>query len=684
MSTYLLAFCVGEFEFIQGLTKDGILMRILAVPGKTDQLQFALKTAIRSLDFYNEFFKIPFPLPKCDMIAVPDFSAGAMENWGLITYREGALLCDESTVSATLKQRIATVITHELAHQWFGNLVTMQWWDDLWLNEGFANWSQTFAADSLFPEWNIWQSYVSQEQAQALLLDSLRSSHPIQVPIAHAKEVEEVFDAISYCKGGSVVRMIFRVLGLEKFQEGLQLYMNTHKYSNTETTDLWAAWEKVSGVEIGNMMKTWTGKMGYPLVKITGFSESGGNMTLELEQQWFLADGSVEAADAEVSWVIPLITGTSDGASEVQMMKEKKMTLTVPAKAGSWLKLNFGQHVPVRVQYPKELIDRLSKSVQDLAPEDRVGLLSDSFALCKAGLSDPADMVSLLLGLQAERNDNVWKEIKQSADALNARLQNLSDPAPSAAFKAQIARIMRPIFKEIGWETRPGDDDNTKTLRTVLTAMAGTYLAGDDEVKSTASQLYRRFEEDVQKGISQDVRAPVLGIMVASGDKAQWERLRELHNANDEPILRRDIYSALSKSKDSKLKDTMLDWSLEDAVRSQDMVFLPIAVAASGEGGPQAVFDWLQRSFDRIYDRLGTTSMILFNHVVRCSGMGHASEDMATKVEQFWQSKPKIYEMTKKTVAQTVESVRTNSKFLSAIQKSSVSTSEYWQQYSKL
>merc|ERR1719401_602905 len=233
------------------------------------------------LDFCNEFFGIPYPLPKMDMIAIPDFAAGAMENWGLVTYREVALLCDEKTVSATQKQRICTVITHELAHQWFGNLVTMEWWDDLWLNEGFANWMQTFAADKLHPEWNIWESYVATEQQRALTLDALRSSHPIQVPIKHAQEVEEVFDAISYCKGGSVVRMIYAVLGLADFQKGLQAYFEKHQYGNAETTDLWRAWSEASGKPIAQMMGTRTQQMGFPVVKV--LQDPGTANVLEVE-----------------------------------------------------------------------------------------------------------------------------------------------------------------------------------------------------------------------------------------------------------------------------------------------------------------------------------------------------------------------------------------------------------------
>eukprot|EP00667_Euglena_gracilis_P009005 EG_transcript_9139 len=289
VSTYLLAIAVGEFESTQTVTSGGTLLRVLCTPGRIAKCGYALRFAARVLEFYNGFFGVPFPLPKVDMLAVPDFAAGAMENWGLVTYREAAVLCDEETAATSQKQGICTCVAHELAHQWFGNLVTMQWWDDLWLNEGFANWTETFAVNSLNPEWRRWEQFVSWDQQAALRMDAMRSSHPIQVPIAHASEAEEVFDAISYSKGGSLVRLMYAVLGHEHFQAGLRLYFQRHAYGNTETTDLAQAWADVSGKPIPQLLKSWTEKMGFPLIRVLQdpFETDG---QLAVEQQWFLAD----------------------------------------------------------------------------------------------------------------------------------------------------------------------------------------------------------------------------------------------------------------------------------------------------------------------------------------------------------------------------------------------------------
>ena len=268
MSTYLLAWAVGEFDHVSGVTKGGVALRVFSPPGRAAQGAFALDAGIRALDFYDDFFKVPYPLPKLDMICITEFAMGAMENWGLVTYRESALMIDDEKASIQQKQRVAIVVAHELAHQWFGNLVTFLWWDGLWLNEGFAAFMEHFCVDALYPEYKIWEQYTTDAFGSAQRLDSLRTSHPIIVPIKHAEEVEQVFDAISYCKGSTVVNMVCAVLGKDKFREGLQLYMRRHAYGNTETVDLWNAWSEVSGIDVAALMHTWTTRMGYPVSEI--------------------------------------------------------------------------------------------------------------------------------------------------------------------------------------------------------------------------------------------------------------------------------------------------------------------------------------------------------------------------------------------------------------------------------
>jgi puromycin-sensitive aminopeptidase len=263
MSTYLLAFAYGDIGFKEAKSKNGTIVRGYATPDNVQFVDFALDTAVKVLDFYEDYFALAFPLPKIDMIALPDFAAGAMENWGLITYREQCMLVDPVNTSIHTKQYVAMVVAHELAHQWFGNLVTMQWWTDLWLNEGFASWIEYLAIDKLFPEWHMWTQFIADEQQPALKLDALDNTHAIEVPINHPDEIRTIFDAISYNKGASVIHMLHGYLGAEDFRDGLRHYLKKHAYKNTVTQDLWAALEEISGKPVKEFMHAWTSFRSY-------------------------------------------------------------------------------------------------------------------------------------------------------------------------------------------------------------------------------------------------------------------------------------------------------------------------------------------------------------------------------------------------------------------------------------
>lgn len=272
MSTYLVAVVVGEYDFVEGKSSDGVLVRVYTPKGKKEQGQFALEVATKVLPYYNKYFNIAYPLPKMDLIAIADFSAGAMENWGLVTYRETCLLVDPQNTSTVRKQWIALIVGHELAHQWFGNLVTMEWWTHLWLNEGYASFVEFLCVAHLFPEYDIWTQFVTDTYIKALELDALKNSHPIEVPVGHPSEIDEIFDDISYNKGASVIRMLHSYIGDEDFRKGMSLYLNRHSYSNALTEDLWAALEEASSKPVGDVMSTWTKQQGFPVLKVRGFS----------------------------------------------------------------------------------------------------------------------------------------------------------------------------------------------------------------------------------------------------------------------------------------------------------------------------------------------------------------------------------------------------------------------------
>ncbi|XP_050419244.2 puromycin-sensitive aminopeptidase [Patella vulgata] len=273
MSTYLIAFTVGDYDYVEGFDKDQIRVRIYTPAGKKEQGRFALDVAVKTLPFYKDYFGIKYMLPKIDLLSVADFAIGAMENWGLLTFKEALILVDPKNTSAVSRQHVALVVGHELAHQWFGNLVTMDWWTDLWLKEGFATWIEYLCVDYCFPQWDIWTSFVNDNLIRALQLDSLHNSHPIEVKVGHPSEIDEIFDGISYSKGASIIRMLSDYLGAEDFRKGLNIYLSRHAYKNAETEDLWKALAESSGKPVKNVMDTWTKQMGYPVLEVAKFTE---------------------------------------------------------------------------------------------------------------------------------------------------------------------------------------------------------------------------------------------------------------------------------------------------------------------------------------------------------------------------------------------------------------------------
>eukprot|EP01064_Diplonema_japonicum_P017854 TRINITY_DN2623_c0_g1_i1.p1 TRINITY_DN2623_c0_g1~~TRINITY_DN2623_c0_g1_i1.p1 ORF type:complete len:877 (+),score=286.77 TRINITY_DN2623_c0_g1_i1:57-2687(+) len=683
MSTYLLAFCIGEFDFIQGLTKNGTLIRCISVPGKAKNLKFALDTGIKSLEFYNDFFGIPYPLPKLDMIAIPDFAAGAMENWGLVTYREIDLIIDPAKASSSQKQRVAIVITHELAHQWFGNLVTMKWWDGLWLNEGFANWMQTFTGDAIFPEWKIWESFVAKEQSSALKLDSLRSSHPILVPIGRAESVEEVFDLISYCKGGSVIRMIFRLLGVDQFRAGLIDYLKKHSYDNTETTDLWAAWEKSSNQPIIELMDTWTLQMGYPLITVSNVTKTGGKLKFDVEQKWYLADGSVMDGDSDKKWIVPLIFGTEEGAHPPQYMKEKKQTIELETKS-SWVKVNYGQHIPLRVQYPTSMLDELCKAVATLPAEDRIGLLSDAESLSKSGDLPLTDFVKVLNGYKGEMNDKVWSQLSLALSGLKSSLYctTLKNKGEiKERVDKLIAKLIKPCVDSLGWDNREGDSDNEKKLRSIVLGMHLMVNVKDAEVLREAEERLEAYKADkTSPKLNADVRASIMKVLVINKGRSAIEEIKALHNAGAESAFRLDVYAGFGAAKDEALLKETLEWGFSKDVRSQDFIYI-LNNVASGVIDNQMVgggilSKFIEKNYERVYNLIGAVSAMMFSGVLKSTFVGLATEDQLKFMKDFWESK-KLFHL-EKALNQSIESVQNRMKTASAFASSDLATPAFW------
>mmetsp|Transcript_13709 Transcript_13709/g.19373 ORF Transcript_13709/g.19373 Transcript_13709/m.19373 type:complete len:883 (-) Transcript_13709:45-2693(-) len=682
MSTYLLAICVGEFDFIQGVTKGGVSIRVFTPPGKKELGKFALQVGIDTLDLYDDFFQIPYPLPKLDMIAIPDFAMGAMENWGLVTYREVDLLIDEKKASSAQRQRVCTVITHELAHQWFGNLVTMCWWDDLWLNEGFASWMQTYAADILFPKWCMWEQFVNDDLSGALQLDSLKTSHPIQVPIAHAEEVEQVFDSISYCKGACVVRMLYAILGHEKFRDGLRVYMERHKYGNTETFDLWSAWEEVSGMPIKIIMCTWTEKMGYPVVTVSkaAYDEEKKEMELTLDQSWFLADGS--GATESKLWNVPIIYRTEKIAkSEVVLMSEKTNQLCIPLDSPKdWFKLNSGQQTLMRVAYTKETTESLLPAIRNklINPEDRAGLLSDAYALCKAKKLDFGSLISLIGAFKNEDDSTVWEMLEGILVSLDYLLQE--NESLHNLFHEMASKLIDDCAKKIGWDSKVDDGHLSNLLRGAMIRLLGRFASNTESVRMEATARFKLHFKNPEIGsLSSDYASTVYKIVLKEGGEEEYKQMMDLLGRLDNIAEKKSIYTALGHVQSVELKTKVLDWAISE-VKLQDFFYPIMSVASSGKEGQELAWNYYKKNFEKLKKMLSSASASIMGALISSSCTYFSDFSKADEVEKFFQENPMPTNSRK--ISQVLEKIRINAYFLEFIMKTpAVEESSFWQTF---
>jgi aminopeptidase N len=406
MSTYLVALVVGQFDSISK-TSNQIQTTVYTVPGKAEQGMFCLDTAVKCLDLYQKLFEVPYPLVKSDLLAIPDFAAGAMENWGCVTYREAKILVKPNSTSESTKRGIARTVCHELAHQWFGNLVTMEFWTQLWLKEGVARFMEFVGIDSIFPEWDAWTEFVQSVYGLAQSLDSMKSSHPVEVEVKHPDEISDIFDAISYAKGASIIRMVSSYIGFQTFLDGMKLYLTRHAYDNAATPDLWRALAEKSGLPIEEIAAPWTCQMGFPILILS--EKPDGNIITPR----FLASGpdSISEEDKESKWPIP-VTARVEGIDDVLgpwvingpagdesfLLRDKINEWTT---AGKWFKLNVDQCGFYRVAYTSDQWKNLSKVMEPNEPmsaSDRLGLISDSFAAGRAGYTSIVDSLNLIKG----------------------------------------------------------------------------------------------------------------------------------------------------------------------------------------------------------------------------------------------------------------------------------------------
>lgn len=686
MSTYLVAICVGEFDFVQRTTEHGVLVRVYTPPGRSEAGTFALDVGCQSLDIYDDFFGLPYPLPKLDMVAIPEFAMGAMENWGLVTYREVDLLIDKKTASSQQKQRVCIVVTHELAHQWFGNLVTMAWWDDLWLNEGFASWCENYAADLIFPDYQLWDQFPSDTLAAALRLDALKTSHPIQVPIAEAEEVEEVFDAISYCKGAAVIRMAHAVMGHDKFAQGLRAYMAKHQYSNTETFNLWDAWAESSGLNVKEMMSSWTEQMGYPLVTVKSMEVEGQTAKLSLEQSWFLSSG--EAAPDERLWSVPIFAASSTG-KKFEMMPGKSLVLEVPVSGagGDFVLLNEGVRSPIRVAYTAEMRAQLVRAIGAgaISATDRSGLVMDAYALAKAGKLGPDEMIRFLAGFRGDTSYVVWDSLSQVLMGFQKLLMGGASEAVYARYVAFCSALVRESWDKaaLGWETKESDGHNGGLLRGLLMKLTSKFSPGEAFLSEARRRFARYIEapEANANDLPDEYRVPVFQTVLAEGGEPAYRQLLEAFGKLSTNVDEKHVFVSVGFPKEPALKEEALAWSISGEVKIQDFFYIMSSVSSSSKAGLDLAWAFFNREFAKIFEMVKTASPSIMDSVVTSCCGGYCSAEKAAEIEQFFEKHP--LPNNKRKIGQMLEEIRANGAFLERVLATDVVTMPFWDEMDK-
>ena len=659
MSTYLLVFIVGNLTSIEERAAGGTTVGVWTTPGKEDQASFALDTSVKLLSYFNEYFGIPYPLPKLDHIAIPDFAAGAMENWGAVTYRETALLVDPDNSSAGTRQRVAEVIAHEMAHMWFGDLVTMEWWDDLWLNESFASWMGNKAVDWLFPEWEMWTQFVNMDTNRALSLDGLKNSHPIEQAVKNPAEVSQLFDAISYSKGASVIRMLENFLGEESFRKGLNRYLSSHMYDNARTEDLWSALETESGRPVTAIMDSWVKQMGYPVLQVES-DRTGGQTTLSVTQERFvydrlLGDGEPDSDSDNEVWRVPVSASQGSEESAVTVMDGRQTQIDVPGSSDGWVKLNPLQTGFFRVNYSTEDWQRLVPAIEslELHATDRLGVQNDAYALSRAGLLPVTQFLSLAQAYKNEDDASVWSDL---ASNLRDIEQLISDEAIHPAYQGFAREIFGPAARKIGWEPKSGEGHLDALLRSTVLSQAGSYH--DPDVTAQASERFQKYLQD-RETLAPNLRGVVFALAAQSGGKDVYDQIWGLEGETDLAEEKIRLLMSLTRFQRPELLNSTLADSLSAKVRSQDSITLVAGVAANPKGRDLA-WEFVKDNWAEFDRRYGGGGFGLMRLVSICSHFN--SQEKADEVDSFFAEHPAP--AAERTIRQALERVRLNIKWL--------------------
>ena len=591
MSSYLAALVVGNFEYIEG-EADGIPIRVYSTPGKKEMGKFALETAEHVLSYYDKYFNIKYPYGKLDLIGIPDFSAGAMENTGCITFREVILLIDEKQGSVDLKKTIASVIAHEMAHQWFGDLVTMKWWDDIWLNEGFATWMSSKPIESWKPEWNFNLDDVS-NTGGTLNTDSLANTRPIHQAAETPGQIMELFDGIAYGKAASVLRMLEAYLGEQTFRAGVNAYIQKHQYANATADDFWEAQAKTSKKPVDHIMPTFVKQAGVPIINVK--SQCTGNSTaVALDQRRYYFDREKFQASNDQLWQVPLCMKSSSGAEKCELLTKKEETFTLPG-CSTWVLANAGATGYYRAGYQPDAVRALANDAESkLTPAERIALQTDIWASVRVGREPVGDYLALVQGLGSDRNRAVMDDVLFRLNFIGRYLVTEND---RESYRTWLRGYLSPMLKDVGWEPKAGESDEQRTLRSRLFNALG-YDARDPEVLAQARKIADKALDD-PSSVDRQIAGGAMALAALSGEEDFYGRLMTALKNPKSPEEYYMYLFTLPQFSDPKLLQRTLDYAISPDVRSQDALGLVTSVMGNPEGQKLA-WDFVLAHWDAV------------------------------------------------------------------------------------
>ena len=629
MSVYLLAWVTGELHRKTTTTDKGVEVNVYATPAQSpESLDYALDVAARTIEFYEQYFDTEYPLPKSDHVALPDFSSGAMENWGLITYREIALLADPKTTSISSKQYVATVVAHELAHQWFGNLVTMKWWNNLWLNESFANLMEYIAIDALHPEWNMWLEFSTSESIAALRRDAIDGVQPVQLDVNHPDEISTLFDgAIVYAKGARLMRMLQQYVGDSAFQEGLKSYFKNHAYSNTEADDLWSELEKSSGKPVVSLMNTWLTQPGYPVLHV---SQDGDQVTLT-QEQFYIGPNTPSGA----LWPIPL----NSSCSEMPELLETG-TATITRHHTTSLRFNVGDSAHFLTHYSQPILAQLIAEVKagTLSPLDRLQLLHESTLLARGGVMPSSDLVDLIEAYANETEEPVWVIIGMAIGELKKFVED--DPTAEKQLRTFSGTIATAEYERLGWTSKANESEDDSKLRATIIGL--TLYSENEDVITQAKHLY---EENSLEELDPELRTLIISTVARYGDGSIVDTLLNVYKTTALSELQNDIaYGVTSTRVPEKITQLIESIKNADIVRPQD-AFRWFVYLIRTRDSRTKTWAWIRDNWQWVIDTFGGDKS--YDDYPRLAASALVTAKQLQEYKDFFEPKKDIVALTR-------------------------------------